>query len=179
MDRRLLFLRHGQTDWNKQRLCVGQVDIPLNEVGRQQANAAARSAKLKHVSGIVCSPLLRAKETGETIARQTGLAIAFVDDLKECCLGELEGQVEEDLSMFDPWLSGQTPNGAESWTAFSKRVLKGIDTAFRHFERPLVVSHSGVLWAFTTSIGQVFTEELPTGEILESEVSSNVFFDVQ
>lgn len=179
MERTLLFLRHGQTDWNKRGLCVGRVDIPLNEVGRQQASAAAGSAMLEQVSGIACSPLSRARETGETISRQTGLPISFVDDLQECCLGELEGQVEDDLSMFDPWRSGQTPSGAESWAAFSNRVLHGIDAAFRRFERPLVVSHSGVLWAFTTLIGQEFENELPSGEMIQIEFSSRVITDIR
>lgn len=178
MDRTLLFLRHGETDWNRLGLCVGQVDVPLNEVGRQQADAAARSAKLQQVSGIACSPLLRAKETGEAIARNTGLAISFVDDLKECCLGELEGQVENDLSIFDPWLSGQTPKGAESWAAFCKRVERGIAAAFQRFERPLIVSHSGVLWAFTTSLGKALPEELPNGEFIKIDFSSSIFADL-
>ncbi|MEO0697955.1 MAG: histidine phosphatase family protein [Pseudomonadota bacterium] len=179
MDRTLLFLRHGQTDWNKQRLCVGQVNVPLNDLGRQQATAAARSPMLKHASGIACSPLMRARETGEIISRQTGLQIIFIDDLQECCLGELEGQVEEDLSMFDPWLSGETPTGAESWAAFSNRVLSGIYAAFQRFEQPLIVSHSGVLWAFTTSIGKTCEEEQPNGEIIQIEFSSNVIADVR
>lgn len=177
VDRTLLFLRHGQTDWNKQGLCVGQVDVPLNDLGRQQATQAARSPMLKHASGIACSPLMRARETGEMISRETGLTISFIDDLQECCLGELEGQVEEDLTMFDPWLSGDTPIGAESWAAFSNRVLRGIDAAFQRFERPVIVSHSGVLWAFTSSIGHDCEEELPNGEIIQIEFSSSVIAD--
>lgn len=179
MDKTLLFLRHGQTDWNKRGLCVGQVDVLLNDLGRQQATEAARSPMLKHASGIACSPLMRARETGEIISRETGLAISFFDDLQECCLGELEGRVEEDLSMFDPWLAGETPIGAESWIAFSNRVLRGINAAFKCFERPLIVSHSGVLWSFTKSIGQGNDEELPNGEIVQIAFSSSVIADIR
>lgn len=160
-------------------MCVGQVDVPLNDLGRQQATEAARSPKLKHASGIACSPLMRARETGEIISRQTGLQISFIDDLQECCLGELEGQIEEDLSMFDPWLLGETPTGAESWAAFSNRVLRGIEAAFQRFERPLIVSHSGVLWAFTTSMDIACEEELPNGEIIQIDFSSSVIAEIR
>jgi 2,3-bisphosphoglycerate-dependent phosphoglycerate mutase len=178
LDRTLHFLRHGQTDWNKRGLCVGQVDIPLNDLGRQQASVAARSPNLKCVSGIACSPLLRAKETGTTISRLTGLPISFIDDLQECSLGELEGQ-EEHLSILNSWISGQTPIGAETWAAFSNRVLRGIASAFRCFERPLVVSHSGVMWSFSVSIGKEFEDELPHGEVSQIEFSSRVIADIR
>jgi probable phosphoglycerate mutase len=168
--RSLVFLRHGQTDWNKQRLCIGQVDVPLNETGRHQATAAAKSAMLECVSGIVCSPLARAKETGKIVSNLTGLPLTLVDELKECRLGVWEGQVEESLSMFDPWLAGETPDGAESWSAFCDRVVYGIELAFRSFERPLVVSHSGVLWALKTVAGRSLANEPPNGGLVEIEL---------
>jgi len=152
--------------------------VPLNGFGRQQADATARSPMLKNASGIACSPLVRARETGEIIARQTGPQITFIDDLKECCLDELEGQVEDDLTMFDPWLSDETPTGAGSWAAFSNRVLSGINAAFERFELPLIVSHSGVLWAFTTSVGNTCKEDLPNGEIIHIEFSPRAIADV-
>ncbi|ATG36038.1 putative phosphoglycerate mutase family protein [Phaeobacter piscinae] len=95
--RSLVFLRHGQTDWNKQCLYIGQVDVPLNETGRHQAKAAAKSAMLNHVSGIVCSLLAQAKETSEIVSGLTGLPLTLVNELKECRLGVFEGQAEESL----------------------------------------------------------------------------------
>lgn len=161
----ILFLRHGQTDWNVKNLCVGQVDIPLNDLGWKQASEAARSPLLTKVTGIVSSPLLRARQTAEIVGHVVGMEITFLDDLKECALGELEGLPEHDEAMLAPWLAGATPVGAESWVDFSERVQR----AFRHCveicDRPLIVAHSGVLWAALNNLGLERGEEIANGTI--------------
>lgn len=165
--RSLVYLRHGQTDWNRQRLCVGQVDVPLNDQGRAQAMVAARSHLLTDVTGIAYSPLVRAVETAEIVARHTGLPVVLIDNLKECHLGRLEGQIEDDPSIFDPWLAGETLNGEEPIEDFRARVWHGLDAALSAFERPLVVSHSGVFWAICSRLGLPKGPEPQNGELVE------------
>ena len=62
------FLRHGVTDHNLRRLVMGQLDVPLNDQGRRQAELAARQVVGLGISRIVSSPLSRARETAEVIA---------------------------------------------------------------------------------------------------------------
>ena len=140
----LLYLRHGQTDWNAQRLFQGRTDIPLNETGREQARAQAIALAGHNppVDVIYASPLLRAKETAEIIQSALGVPIYFDDRLTERCYGSLEatpivrGLGEEGLAQ----------HGAEPFAALHERV-KGFldDIAARHQGQcVLVAAHGGV-----------------------------------
>jgi broad specificity phosphatase PhoE len=59
----LLIIRHGETDWNRETIFRGIYDIPLNEVGRQQARLAAGALKQEQIDAAYTSPLSRAAET--------------------------------------------------------------------------------------------------------------------
>lgn len=133
------FLRHGETDWNVERRVMGHRDVELNEKGRDQAARAARFLKSMRLKSIVASPLLRARETADLVAAETGLAVAEVEDLRERGWGEREGHTAVDWP-----LSDTLPDGAESMLEFKGRVLD----ALTHALGPapcLVVSHGGVL----------------------------------
>lgn len=61
-----ILIRHGETDWNKEGKIQGQKDIPLNEVGEQQAKEVAQILKETfHITTIYTSPLQRARKTAE------------------------------------------------------------------------------------------------------------------
>ncbi|MBI3536906.1 MAG: histidine phosphatase family protein [Chloroflexi bacterium] len=88
----LIFIRHGETDWNVEQRIQGQTDTPLNARGMEQAEKlAAHLAAEEKISALYSSPQQRARVTAETIARQIGIAPMFDDRLKEKFLGELEG----------------------------------------------------------------------------------------
>lgn len=94
----MVLIRHGQTDWNKAGRLQGQVDIALNETGREQAQAAARSLEGQGFTRVVTSPLGRALETGSIIAAHLGLPEPTTDaGLVERAYGELEGAVDAEL----------------------------------------------------------------------------------
>ena len=57
------FIRHGETDWNRQSIIMGQTDIPLDDTGIHQAHQAKDILKTENVSAIYTSPLQRAYET--------------------------------------------------------------------------------------------------------------------
>ena len=140
----LLFLRHGQTDWNAQGLFQGRTDIPLNETGREQARAQAE-ALVSHeppVDVIYASPLLRASETAEIVQQALGVPIDFDERLVERCFGDLEGtpivrgQDEEGLAR----------HGAESFSVLHERVKGFLDdiAVRRPGQCVLVVAHGNV-----------------------------------
>lgn len=94
----LALVRHGQTDWNAAGKLQGQVDIPLNATGREQARAAAEALRGGGWERVVTSPLGRAAETGAIIAAVLGLPAPTTDaGLIERGYGELEGVVDEEL----------------------------------------------------------------------------------
>ena len=72
------FLRHGQTQWNKDRVTQGQTDTPLNETGRQQAERAAEILRDIPIARIVASPLSRAKHTAQAVSAINGVEIILM-----------------------------------------------------------------------------------------------------
>ena len=85
----LYIIRHGKTDWNVRHKLQGRTDIPLNEEGRQMAEAAREEYRDVHFDVYFCSPLIRARETAEILfeenpkrllANQMPLEIPVVSD---------------------------------------------------------------------------------------------------
>ena len=87
----LYIMRHGKTDWNKLQKLQGQIDIPLNEEGRQSAKDAHEKYKDLHFDICYSSPLSRAKETAEIFLEGKDTPIITDDRLKEMAFGEFEG----------------------------------------------------------------------------------------
>ena len=85
-------VRHGQTDWNAERRLQGATDIPLNDVGREQAREAVATLADYQWDAIVSSPLSRAAETADLIAEGLGLTVARrIPELIERSFGPAEG----------------------------------------------------------------------------------------
>ena len=94
----IVFVRHGQTEWNTKGLMQGREDIPLNEVGLAQAEETAQGIKSACQSAgitfdkVVSSPLLRASVTAEMIAKAIGCENMYCDErVTERDFGELSG----------------------------------------------------------------------------------------
>src|SRR5258708_29195327 len=77
------YLRHGETDWNRQGLSQGNIDIPLNELGLAQAREAAQKLRNRGITSIVASPLSRPRVTAEIVAEALGLDVMIERDLRE------------------------------------------------------------------------------------------------
>ena len=86
-------LRHGRTDWNERHMLQGDVDIPLNETGRQMARDAAEKYKDIDFDICYCSPLQRAHETAEIFLAGRTPAVPIITDnrLREMSFGDYEG----------------------------------------------------------------------------------------
>ena len=70
--RPFLYLRHGETAWNKEGRMQGATDIPLNETGRSQAHLAAETLAGVHIDRIISSPMARAAETADVVSASKG-----------------------------------------------------------------------------------------------------------
>ena len=97
MPETIIFIRHGETDWNKRGLIQGSIDTDLNETGRAQAAHLARLmlAKAEMLEGfqIICSPQRRAQQTAEAILKALGRDLDATDHrVKELGFGIWEGK---------------------------------------------------------------------------------------
>ena len=86
------YLRHGETDWNAQGLSQGNINIPLNATGLEQARSAALLLRDRGIKTIVASPLSRARVTAEIVGETLGLPVMIDPDLREVSWGVHEGQ---------------------------------------------------------------------------------------
>ncbi|MDQ1526168.1 MAG: putative phosphatase, partial [Microbacteriaceae bacterium] len=99
----LYLVRHGETDWNRERRIQGSTDIPLNATGREQARRTGRLLARRHWDGIVSSPLSRASETARIIASEAGLPEPeLLSGIVERSYGKAEGLTEAELSHLFP-----------------------------------------------------------------------------
>jgi broad specificity phosphatase PhoE len=141
------FIRHGETDWNREHIFMGQKDIPLNQYGIEQAQKAAKNLADVEIASIATSPLKRAAKTAEIIAKAIKRPITIIDELRECCWGTKEGQAADDETFFKKWLEGHGPAGAETVQEFDKRVLSALNQVLKLPEPVLIVAHGGVYGA--------------------------------
>ncbi len=147
------FLRHGQTDWNAKDLSQGNVDIPLNAVGIQQAHDAAARLVGRGIVSIVCSPLSRAHDTAKIVAEKLALPITEIDErLREVSFGVQEGQEMGDW--FADWVDGNfTPEGAESFPELRRRSVAAVNRVLRLPAPVLIVAHGAVFRALRAEMG--------------------------
>ncbi len=148
---RLLMLRHGQTEHSGQRRYSGRGDVPLTELGqRQAAAAAARLARTDGVAAVVSSPLLRARQTAQPVAKALGVPMTVHDGLIETDFGAWEGLTFAEASARDPelharWLTDTSlaPPGGESMDAVHRRVRRVRDQLIAEHGAAtvIVVSH--------------------------------------
>lgn len=87
----LYIVRHGETDWNKERKVQGYTDIPLNDYGRHLAEETAKGMEKIHIDLGYTSPLSRAKETAQIILKGRGVPLVEDERIKEMGFGSYEG----------------------------------------------------------------------------------------
>jgi broad specificity phosphatase PhoE/ribonuclease HI len=146
-----LLLRHGQTELSAERRFAGRGDIPLTEEGLRQAAAAAdRLAARGGIDVIVTSPLRRARQTADAVARATGAPLLADDGLIETDFGKWEGMTIAEASQRWPdqvsaWMRSVdvAPPGGESFADVISRVNAALDRllAEHQFRTLLLVSH--------------------------------------
>jgi broad specificity phosphatase PhoE len=153
---KLIFVRHGETDANRERIFAISDDIPLNETGRRQAyESATRIAKRFCPQRVLSSYFLRARQSAEIIAKELELPLGIFDGIHERDLGCLKGEPYEkelELAEQDPeydssrkWL--WRPLGGESFEDVRLRVGDALEALRQQYggEEVVVVTHGGVM----------------------------------
>lgn len=138
-------MRHGQTDWNVSLRLQGSSDIPLNEIGLQQAESASQKISAADWDIILTSPLSRAMETARAISTKTGLDVVIVPDLLERSFGVAEGLNHQQWRELAD--SGKTIEGLESMEELKIRANSILSLVATHYDgkRVLAVSHGAYI----------------------------------
>jgi probable phosphoglycerate mutase len=158
---KIYFIRHGETDWNLEGRLQGQKDIPLNDVGRVQAEEAGRKLQVlvPHYEDLayVASPMTRTRETMEILRGTLGLhaEVYRLDErLVELTFGVWEGMTWKEVRKAEPALAAlreqdkwhyAPPGGGESYAMLVQRIRPFLDDLTRD---TVVVAHGGVARAF-------------------------------
>jgi probable phosphoglycerate mutase len=153
------FLRHGEADWNVERRCIGQLDRPLTERGRDQARHANKLCEALSISHVFHSPLARAAETASLMVAGRGWPMSADPGLMEVNFGVRQGAREGDPA--DPfiaqWVAGAAIDGAETYEAMKTRVALAVARCFVSTPMsalpPLIVAHSGTYHALRDAMG--------------------------
>lgn len=143
---RFYFLRHGQTDHNRQRICQGHADTPLNDTGMAQAEAAAIVLGKAKPAAIRTSDLMRVRQTAAPVVRRLALTTKTDPRLRERAFGVYENQpIEGQLWSFDH-------PSVETIDDFVDRSLQGFDWALQQ-DDVLVVTHGGLRRVLAGAMG--------------------------
>lgn len=157
MNAELILIRHGETNWNRERRMQGQTDTPLSERGRAQAEAVGQRLARHPFSALYSSDLARAWDTAAAIARASvqGHAIRREPALRERTFGILEGLTHDEMAQRYPEeharFNTRDPDyavpGGESPRQFFARSLACLENIARAHagECVVVVTHGLVL----------------------------------
>jgi broad specificity phosphatase PhoE len=166
--RRLVLLRHGQTEYNAGSRMQGQLDTDLSDLGRNQAVAAAEVLAKRQPLLIVSSDLRRALDTATTLSERSGLPVSVDTRLRETHLGDWQGMTHLEVDAAAPgarlaWRDDArwAPHGGESRVDVADRsmpLVAGLIADQAEWgtdepDRPVVlVAHGGLIAALTAAL---------------------------
>lgn len=146
---KLVLWRHGQTTYNAERRFQGQSDVPLNQVGIGQAEAAGPYLAALAPDAIFSSDLSRAAATAAVLGRLTGLDVQFDKDLRERGGGSWEGMSAEEIAALYPqeYAAWAPPDGesAEAVADRAEAAMRRIADSLPGGGLAVVVGHGGCL----------------------------------
>jgi phosphoserine phosphatase len=150
---KILYVRHGETDWNKENRIQGQSDTKLNKLGKEQAKKIAERLKNEKIDAIYTSTLSRAIETAKEINKYHKLKIQKSKELNEINFGVFEGKTWEEIEEKYPKTMGERKKDVyyhkfskgENYDELWKRIYKKIlEIEKKHpKENVLIVGHGG------------------------------------
>ncbi|MDP2719360.1 MAG: histidine phosphatase family protein [Dehalococcoidia bacterium] len=131
---KLVLIRHGQTEWNREERFRGRFDIELNETGRRQADVTGRALRNLGITAVYTSPLLRSLHTASIIGGFTGHEPVSLEDFIDMDFGQWQGLTPgeaktRDEALYNVW--ARTPHlaefpGGESLSQLHERAVSGL-----------------------------------------------------
>ncbi len=166
----LYLIRHGESVSNAEGRIQGQLDVPLSDFGRRQAEAIAERLGGESIEAIISSPLKRAWETAEVSSRRLGLPIISEPRLKEINVGIFQGKTREELKRthakeLELWHSEDLDfvvPGGESRRQLIARAEEALgDAAKLPYKRIAVFAHGRLLIGVVKHISNMSPKEPP------------------
>lgn len=160
--------RHGQTDWNLMKKVMGRCDEPLNETGLNQAEETRNNLMNTNIDLIICSPLMRARQTADVINRNRNIPIIYDDRIIERNFGEFEGMETKNFDFHGYWnyYKNMQFESAENIQIFFKRVYEFLDDITQKYsdKNVLLVAHGGI----SIPVNCYFNNCIPEGSLVDA-----------
>jgi alpha-ribazole phosphatase len=173
---RVILVRHGATEWNRGHRFQGHQDVPLAELGRQQAERIAQRLRKERVTSVYCSDLQRTRQTAEVVAASGDAPLQTTNQLREMSFGVWEGLTAKEIQKmyaaeWQAWVDDPVhvcPAGGESLEQMAGRVTTFFEATLSSFAQPdpahgrrargptlLFVGHGGTLRALLTHLLEI------------------------
>ena len=182
----LFIMRHGETDWNREKRWQGHLDICLNDNGRQQALLVAAKLNSKNIKFIISSDLMRCKETAQIIAKELKTNLIFDSNLRERNIGIVQGltllESEQKFGkdIVEYWRNNykaKLPRG-ESLEELEDRILRRFHyyKSEYAYKNTLIITHGGPMRFIQKYIRNLPFEDMSqcrfkNGEIIKLKIS--------
>ncbi|HHT97213.1 MAG TPA: histidine phosphatase family protein [Clostridiales bacterium] len=158
---KIYMIRHGETDWNVEGRLQGREDIPLNQRGILQAENCGQAFLEDKIKAIITSPLSRAKDTADIIAKLNNIEEVITDErLIERDFGKLSGMTYDKKKQYDTF---GTEQSIEPWDELCNRFINAMkEYALKYNDADIImVSHGGSINAV---ISYLTNGEMGTGK---------------
>ena len=158
---KVVFVRHGQTEWKVSGRYQGQSDVALSAAGIEQAEKLAANFPVEHIDAVYSSDLIRARVTAETVAKRFGLSVQLEPAFRELSFGDWEGLTYEQIvaswpDAMENFLAHpdilNIPNG-ESFPEVQQRAMSRLQELLREHEGQtiMIAAHGAVLRTMLTA----------------------------
>lgn len=173
MTRRLILLRHGQTEYNATSRMQGQLDTELSDLGIQQAEDAARVLAAQNIIHVISSDLSRAHKTALAVATLLDTGVTRDQRLRETHLGEWQAKTHQEIDTIYPGARAKwrhdpqwAPPGGESRIEVSRRARQLVDELMVTLPEwdngtVLLVAHGGTINALTSNLLDLEFDQYP------------------
>lgn len=182
---RIYLVRHAKTDWNDKGIWQGNVDIPLNKEGFEQAERLAQRFSNMPIQAIYTSPLKRSYQTAETIGKKLSISPIKDSMLRECEISLWNGlTMKETLEKFADFYNEWSTNpkaqiqGVEPLEQVQQRMIEAFERITQNsFENVIIVSHAIsirmlICWVLKLPIPLHKTFKLENASITAIDVTS-------
>ncbi|MBF6613094.1 MAG: histidine phosphatase family protein [Chloroflexi bacterium] len=138
-------VRHGETEWNRSHRFQGQLDVPLSEVGRKQAEAVADWLARQSVNftAIYTSDLKRASQTAQAIGDRLGITPQPARALREIHVGEWQGLSVDEVEAGYPGQINEWADRVDSFTLPGGESIPQVQERVFAFYRKVTQQHDG------------------------------------
>lgn len=188
----LLFIRHGETDHNKNRLFYGHLDPDINQTGIEQLNKTKLKLKKfeEKIDVVFCSDLRRCRQSLEILEISNKVKRNFAKELREINFGILEGKTYEEIEAENPYYIEQIENnwkyfkveGSESVFELQNRIVKKTEEIIKNYQNKkiLAVVHGGVIqslisYYLTKNLDFYWNFQVDNGSITKMTVTKDNF----